>query len=158
MTEERTIVKWWWGDIRHEVLSFAEKHPELRDPKWRIVAIPRGGLVPAALLSHALDVQQIHFAHRIAIPNVYDVDGLDFSSPDPILLVDDIYDSGETLDLLKERLESCASEGTRILGYTIFQRRAWWGFSSIQLAEKDFLGRKIWIHFPWELDNDEGSP
>ncbi len=148
--EERKIVSWWWGDIRNAVLSFAEQHPELRDPKWRIVAIPRGGLIPATLLSHALNDQHIYIAHRIAIPNVFDVPELVLDDPNPILLVDDIYDSGETLDLLKKRLESEASKGTSILGYTILQRRPWWGFSSITIPEKDYFGKKIWVRFPWE--------
>ena len=155
MTEERTIVKWWWGDIRHEVLSFAEKHPELRDTKWRIVAIPRGGLVPAALLSHALGHSRVHSSFPSS--SLY---RLAKSSKEPfsILLVDDIYDTGKTMDSLKKTIESKFPHGTCILGYTIFQRRAWWGFSSIQLAEKDFMGRKIWIHFPWELNDDERMP
>lgn len=56
-----------------------------------IVGIPRGGLCLAVVLSHRLGIQYC------------DIETAAFFSPDEVLIVDDINDTGKTLSGLKEK-------------------------------------------------------
>ena len=72
-----------WEDIQQDVDILCHK---LQSKKFQfITGLPRGGLIPAVLISHKLDITYKSFHLPKSIPlNEY-------------LLIDDIADSGETL-------------------------------------------------------------
>ncbi len=122
--KDKIFVSWKWVDEQIEVLA-----TKIPNDKFKSVAgVPRGGLIPAVMLSHKLGIDYIPFNHLQEYSN-------------EVLIVDDISDSGVTLTEI----------GTK--GYhtaTLCSRY------STQYTP-DYYGEEIdndrWIVFPWE-END----
>ena len=122
---EKVFMSWNWVDTQIEVL--ANKIGD--NSKFTVVTgIPRGGLIPAVMLSHKLGIK--YMPYREAIKTLK-----------PVLIVDDIADTGYTLTELGSR-----------------------GFSTATLCYRystqytpNYYGEEItddkWLVFPWE-DND----
>jgi len=95
----------------------------------RVYGIPRGGLIPAVLLSHKLGVP------------------LTQTVKNNTLIVDDISDSGNTLTDLFKRVNYPISSTHKLYTATIFERKS-------TSFKPDFVGKYIeyqdWIVFPWE--------
>ncbi len=104
-----------WEDITSHVAILADK---IRQSGWRpdvLVAIARGGLVPAMLLSDFLDVKDIltiQLEHWPAPGKVEEEVRLRYGLPDvdlsgkKVLIVDDVADTGDTLKFALEYLKS----------------------------------------------------
>ncbi|HEY0148773.1 MAG TPA: phosphoribosyltransferase family protein [Allosphingosinicella sp.] len=127
------------------------------DP-WRpdfIVGIGRGGLVPAAYLSHRLDLPML---------------SVDVSSGEPgfaaellvklaakmqagrrILIVDDINDSGGTIISLREALSAHAGESGEMLRVAVLLNNVR-SRATIEHCSRtiDRAEDKRWFVFPWE--------
>lgn len=113
-----------------------------------IVGIARGGLVPSVYLSHALNVplEVITWStrdrdlkeHSIRIEKI-------LSDGGTVLFVDDINDSGRTLQELDDHYST--SEGTCLYATLISKNTSMFrhDISSIELKDDD-----RWIVFPWE--------
>jgi xanthine phosphoribosyltransferase len=128
---------------------------------WRpdfLVGIGRGGLVPAAYLSHRLDIAMLSvdvssgeagFADELLVKLAGKM-----RAGQRILIVDDINDSGATIAMLREALaaESAGAERLRIavLLSNVRSRAAadYWS-RTIDRAED-----KRWFVFPWEAQAD----
>lgn len=122
---EKVFMSWNWVDLQIEVL--ADKIGS--NSKFTVVTgIPRGGLIPAVMLSHKLGIKYMPYREAIRALK-------------PVLVVDDIADTGYTLTEL----------GTR-------------GFSTATLCFRystqytpQYYGEEItddrWLVFPWE-END----
>ncbi|MBV8687837.1 MAG: phosphoribosyltransferase [Alphaproteobacteria bacterium] len=137
-----------------DVLAVAER---IEAEGWRpdfLVGIGRGGLVPAAYLSH-----------RIAIPLL----SVDISSGEPgfagdlldklrrkleagqrILIVDDINDSGNTIASLRDALEADGARPDHVRVAVLVNNRR-------SRARAEYFSRGIdrdedkrWFVFPWE--------
>ena len=122
--KDKIFVSWKWVDEQIEVL--ANKIP--RDKFKSVAGVPRGGLIPAVMLSHKLGIDYTPFNHL----QEYN---------DEVLIVDDISDSGETLTQIG------------VKGY----RTATLCFRYSTQYTPDYYGEEIdndrWIVFPWE-END----
>lgn len=125
-----------------------------------IIGLTRGGLIPAVLISHILDVPMIavnyssavgagdNKNHQNALPAIYGgtVSGTgELPAAPNLLIVDDICDSGHTL---KEVYEFYANQGhnvhTAVMYYKeggVFTPTLWWHW-----LPKD----APWIIFSWE--------
>ena len=122
---EKVFMSWNWVDLQIEVLATKIGS----DSKFTVVTgIPRGGLIPAVMLSHKLGIKYMPYREAI-------------KALKPVLIVDDIADTGYTLTEL----------GTR-------------GFSTATLCFRystqytpEYYGEEItddrWLVFPWE-END----
>jgi hypoxanthine phosphoribosyltransferase len=73
-----------WDDIDSAVESLAHQIQKSDTPIEAIIGLPRGGLIPAVLLSHKLNIPYVGGDE-------------DFEEYENVLIVDDICDSGETL-------------------------------------------------------------
>lgn len=115
-----------WSDVEAAVESLAIKIANSGLELAAIGGLPRGGLIPAVLLSH-----------RTNTPFVSQVDGTEVSGN--VLIVDDICDSGETLKQFK-------SQGN-IYTATIHHKQS-------AVVEPDFYHslayENQWIVYPWE--------
>ena len=122
--KDKIFVSWKWVDEQIEVL--ANKIP--KDKFKSVAGVPRGGLIPAVMLSHKLGIGYTPFNHL----QEYN---------DKVLIVDDISDSGETLTQIGGKGYSTATLCFRY---------------STQYTP-DYYGEEIdndrWIVFPWE-END----
>ena len=129
--KQKVFMSWKWVDDQIEELA-----ERLKDKKLRYISgIPRGGLIPAIMLSHKLGVTYIPFdeakkygRHDLRVKN------------EDILLVDDICDSGVTMKDYAPRFIT-ATLCLRYISETI----------------PEYYGEKIeddrWLVFPWERND-----
>ena len=124
---------------------------------WRpdhIVGIGRGGLVPGAYLSHRTGISLLSVDYSSGVPGFAGelVGKLAAATRDGqrILLVDDINDSGTTIETLKRGLTEAEGEGDNVrIAVLIDNARS--------VAQVDYRSRTIdratdkrWFVFPWE--------
>ena len=79
-----------------------------------IIAVPRGGLIPAQIIAYMLDIPQVYTlgisyyekepGERRKTPCIYQKIEAKFKNTDKILIVDDIMDSGDTVDYIRKHL------------------------------------------------------
>jgi hypoxanthine phosphoribosyltransferase len=118
-----------WDDVDVLVKKLANEIKISLVPPSYITGLPRGGLIPAVMLSHELNIPFIPLS---LIKSLSHVD---------ILIVDDIADSGETL-------EAYSRYNTAVLHYKI-QSEHIPTFYSIEIPNNS------WIVYPWEQENSE---
>lgn len=143
---------------------------------WRpdyIVGLTRGGLVPATLLSHYLDVPM----HTLKVSlrddtlgpesnlwmaeDAYGYQSVDDQEPKRILIVDDINDSGATLNWIRQDWQSsCLPDDTErwdnVWGNNV-RVAVMINNDASDFADVDYVGlninkleEPIWCVFPWE--------
>jgi uncharacterized protein len=143
---------------------------------WRpdyIVGLTRGGLVPATMLSHYLDVPMHTLKVSLRDDNAgpesnlwmaedaYGYHTPDDQDPKRILIVDDINDSGATLNWIRDDWQrSCIPDDTarwdQIWGNTtrfaVMVNNEASEFKDVNYAGQSInkLEEPIWCVFPWE--------
>lgn len=163
---ERTVKTW-----VHDIVR-AMNHDGFK-PDY-IVGLTRGGLVPAVMLSHYLDVPM----HSLGVSlrdssgfgpesncwmaeDAYGYKSLDEQDPKNILIVDDINDSGATLNWIREDWQSgCMPDDTdrwnTIWGNTtrfaVMVNNEASDFKDVNYVGQSInkLEEPIWCVFPWE--------
>jgi xanthine phosphoribosyltransferase len=145
-------------------VSWEELHRNARALSWRlaefgpwkgIVAITRGGLVPAAILARELDVRVIdtvcvstydHQAVResrvLKRPESVDAEGEGW------LLVDDLVDTGKTAKTVREMMP-------RAHFATIYAKPAGRPLVDTFITE---VSQDTWIFFPWDIELRYAEP
>jgi len=149
MTGEREVLGWLeFGDasreLAHEVLHSGFE-PEV------VVAIARGGLLLAGSIAYALGVKSCgalnvefytgvgeRLEAPIVLPPMLDEQSL---TGKRVLLVDDVSDSGRTLDMVMQLLKAGGADVRSIVLYT----------KPGTVHEPDYTWRRtpLWITFPW---------
>ena len=140
-----------WEDAEKSIGSLARKISESGFTPDTLVAISRGGLVPARLLSDVLDIPNLYtirisFYSSVGVkkekPEVTQPLSADLSGKN-VLLVDDISDSGKSLSLALEYLKPL--NPARVKTATIH-------FKPDSLLKPDFFHSttESWIIYPWE--------
>jgi xanthine phosphoribosyltransferase len=135
-----------WDELHRDTRSLAHRLIESKQ-QWRgIIAIARGGLVPAAILARELDLRLVDtlcissYAHdrqcKPEILKTVEGDGEGF------LLVDDLVDSGVTARIARELLP----RATLVAVYAKPQ-----GKDAADLWQREF-SQDTWIHFPWDIE------
>ena len=150
------------------VISWAELHRDARflchelhqRGHWKgIIAITRGGLIPAALIARELEIRLIDticvtsyeagsegeaamVQGNVAILKGVPGDGEGF------LLVDDLVDTGRTARVVRELLPKAYFA-------TLYAKPA--GRPVVDLCVKEFKQNK-WIHFPWDIEYKFATP
>lgn len=97
-----------------------------------VYGLPRGGLIPAVILSH-----------KLKIP--YVVLGKDSEHYDTILIVDDICDSGKTLEKYKDFEGNIYTATIHYKNSAVYEPHFWYKLAS----END------WLVYPWETADSE---
>ena len=126
-------------------------HPDV------VVAIARGGYVPARLLCDYLDLtdlSSIRIVHYVAAAckkkKAELVERLNRDLRGKrVLLVDDVSDTGDTLELGRSHMEE---QGTAVLRTAVLHHK------QTSFIVPDFFGRRIikwrWIIYPWAVIED----
>ena len=126
-----------------------------------IVAIARGGLIPAGAIAYAMDVKAIGtmnvefysgigetLTEPVLLPPLMDVSAMDGKR---VLVVDDVADSGKTLkmvmDLIDEHglsLDGSSSVHVEARSAVIYKK-------PVSIIEPDYVWAYTdkWINFPW---------
>jgi xanthine phosphoribosyltransferase len=128
---------------------------------WRpdfLVGIGRGGLVPAAYLSHRFDIAMLSVDVSSGDPGFADEllvkIAAKLRSGQRILIVDDINDSGGTIAMIRAALASDSNGPERLRVAVLLSNLR-------SRAEADYWSRTIdraqdkrWFVFPWEAQAD----
>ena len=150
------------------VVSWAELHRDARflchelharGPWKGIIAITRGGLIPAALVARELDIRLVD---TICVTS-YDAGAAGEAAQlqgeinilkgvagdgDGFLLIDDLVDTGRTAKVVRELLP-------KAFFATLYAKPA--GRPVVDLCVKEFKQNK-WIHFPWDIEYKFATP
>lgn len=103
-----------------------------------IYAIPRGGLIPAVLVSHKLKRMK-SYVHCLEF-------GQDLPTKNPVIL-DDIYDTGRTLNPLIEQMKLVTSNA---IFCTLTHKKR----NNNIFFQGRFIEPEKWLVFPWEERNE----
>ena len=110
--------------------EYVENLEDFEKP-WYVSGIPRGGSILAVL-----------YSHRFNLPYLHNPQNGDHN----LLILDDIADSGKTLDEWRRRMHSPI--------YATLH------YKEVSIVEPDFYGAKLkkdsgWIVYPWERDDSK---
>ena len=143
-----------WDEMRRDVNTLCREIVlDKFDPKV-IVGISRGGLLPGVMISHWL--QKPFKPVKAALRDFPEwEDYLPRKTDERVLIVDDICDSGETFQKIKEHIKGPRLNSPLELPVDVRFAALWWNNECnfephyyAQECAKDSEG--IWIHFPWE--------
>jgi len=142
-----------WRDFDGYVSKIAN---QLQSSQWipdYIVGVKRGGLIPAIKLSHMIDKPLIMMSCQLRDDTDNRVKLLEaeaLSRDRKILIVDDICDSGNTLQKIIEEIQNCGFLNVKIgaLYYNTSQPFKIDYFAKVIDRSYD----KRWIIFPWEYN------
>ena len=154
--EDEIIISWveLHRDARYLSETLHQKGP------WKgIIAITRGGLVPAALVARELDIRLVD---TVCVTS-YDAGTTGSAAQqqgsvkvlkgvpgdgDGYLLIDDLVDTGKTAQAVRELLPKAYFA-------TLYAKPA--GRPIIDVCVKEFKQNK-WIHFPWDIEYRFATP
>ncbi len=160
---EKNVMNVSWNDINKIVESFSEQLSGINKPDC-IVTIQRGGLIPAVMLSHKINVRDIIVIDaRITIddeinsckgvPVLKKNIALNTISNKKIVIIDDILGSGETLNLVLNYIEKF--NPIEVKTFVCFLNEMNFKNSQFKgefLLNNTVIGKMVdrWVMFPWE--------
>jgi xanthine phosphoribosyltransferase len=136
-------------------VSWDEIHRDCRALAWRVaglgpfrgmIAVTRGGLVPAAIVARELDIRLIDtvciasYADRAQEPGTLIVLKRVTSDGAGLLIIDDLVDTGETARIVREMLPKAHFA-------TVYAKPAGRPLVDTFVTE---VSQDTWIVFPWE--------
>lgn len=160
----RTYLK--WEDIVNLCKSIAESIYVENIKIDQVVAVGRGGMIPARILSELLGTRKIGYldvhsyngthAGKVKIENLPEI----YPDAKNILFIDDCFTTGETLSEIKTvmsiypKLDGhycfyAALFINKYIKFKHFKTSTWWG--------AEYNGRNEWLVFPWENDEIEDA-
>lgn len=149
-----------WHQVQKLCLELATKISDAGFVPDVVVAIARGGFVPARLLCDYLGIVElasIRIAHytagahkmeraRLAAPLNLDVRGR------KVLIVDDVSDTGDTLELARAHIGECGAAEVQFAALH---------YKRVSRCVPDFYGQEIirwrWLVYPWAMVEDLGG-
>lgn len=125
MEKNKLYLSWKWVD--EQINKIGDK---LDGKEIEFVAgIPRGGLIPAVMISHAFDVKYISYSSAKALPG-------DLRSK--TIVIDDISDTGETMAEADKLNFITATLSIRV------------GTKTLPHFYGELINDDRWLVFPWE--------
>lgn len=117
---------------------------------YKLAAVSRGGLMPAAMVAHYLDCKDILFIRLSSYDNDRKHSAIADTTTDKIpdkpntYIIDDICDSGETLMYLRKKYPHAQI-------YTLINKNPTIKPDYAALTEQ----QGVWVNFPWEPEDRE---
>jgi xanthine phosphoribosyltransferase len=149
------------NSVKHFPVSWEELHRHAKALAWRmaekgpwkgIVAVTRGGLVPAAIIARELEIRLIdtvciasydHQNQREArVLKGFDGDGEGW------LIIDDLVDTGKTAAVLRQMMPKAHFA-------TIYAKPAGRPLVDTFITE---VSQDTWIYFPWDVELQFSQP
>ena len=146
-----------WGEAHRNARALAwrlaGKGP-LEGGKWKgIVAVTRGGMVPACIVARELDILVIETfcvvtygqagkGYDLGTSNVLKTSDQVDNDGEGWLVVDDLVDSGSTFRVIRKHLPKAHFAA-------IYAKPA--GVDTIDTYISE-LSQDTWVHFPWEVE------
>lgn len=141
-----------WEELHRNAKALAWRL--LNDHQWKgIIAIARGGLVPAAIVARELDIRVIdticvksysddHRRGEIQVLKGVPGDG------EGMLIIDDLVDTGVTAKAVREMLPKAHFA-------TIYAKPAGRPLVDTYITE---VSQDTWIYFPWDVELQFAQP
>lgn len=143
------------------IVSWAELHRDARALAWRllekgpwkgIIAITRGGLVPAAIVARELEIRLIDTVcvssydevnqGELEVLKGFEGDGNGY------LLIDDLVDTGATANIVKDMVPKAHFA-------TVYAKPAGRPLVDTFITE---VSQDTWIRFPWDMEMGYSQP
>jgi len=120
-----------WGQI-DKAIDIMLKQIKAVDKQYEmVVGITRGGLIPAVILSHKLDLPMMAMPKEHVLPP---------ETAKNVLIVDEIYDTGATINLIKQHHPNT--------DFAVL-------YHNLNLPRLNYYGHikrlDHWLVFPWEM-------
>jgi hypothetical protein len=155
MTNDVNKVYLSWRDV-DKLISGMLPRLQARDYDL-VVAITRGGIIPGALISEQLGIQQVVTAsvdfyedeeHDLDWPVFMQFPSDSFLRGKQVLIVDDIWDRGKQVVTVTERIEQAGGTPTSVVLHYKPHR------SRFPDKTPDFYGAQTeeWVIYPWEVE------
>lgn len=152
-----------WRDIRNIIDIFVNDFRNDHDDEYiqntEIVAVAKGGLIPAQLIAYRLGIRKIHtigiqtckvdkIGERYDAPIYYQ----DVTSKlnGNILVIDDICDSGDTIQHIAKRLKELKVIDKIDKNYTSFTLYAKYNSEYGVTYYGETVPNYYWVVFPWD--------
>jgi len=141
-----------WDQIHRDSRALAWRLDKQgpNDGGWRaVVAVTRGGMAPAMIVSRELDIRVVDTISVKSYDNQTQAAAKVLKAPDAelmgdgegILIVDDLVDSGKTLELIREMYPKAHFA-------TVYAKPSGKGQVDTFITE---VSQDTWIFFPWDM-------
>jgi xanthine phosphoribosyltransferase len=135
-----------WEDVARLSDALAAKLAPRREEFRTIIAITRGGMVPAAIVARRLDIKYIDTVGvssyedktQGAVNIIKTVPG----NGEGCLVIDDLVDKGTTAQQVRQMLPKSVIA-------VLYAKPSGKPFADILVEE---VPQHVWVHFPWELE------
>ncbi|MDD4616939.1 MAG: xanthine phosphoribosyltransferase [Alphaproteobacteria bacterium] len=142
-----------WEELHRNAKALAWKLHELGKPWKGIIAVTRGGLVPATIVARELDIRVIETVSVIgyrandAMPAQRDQlsivkEPANVGDGEGWLVVDDLVDTGRTLEALRKMLPKAHFA-------VIYAKPSGKPLVDTFVTE---VSQETWIYFPWDIE------
>lgn len=143
-----------WDTIHSLSQTLGKELLKLHNDWKGIVAITRGGMVPACIVAREMDLSAIETfcistytdrkqdKHHVS-KNLHLPDG-----GRGWIVLDDLADSGNTMNTVRDSLPNAFFA-------TLYAKPAGAPATDMFL---EHCPQEVWLHFPWEVDADSGHP
>ena len=136
-----------WDEFHHDVKAVCQKIRQKGEYN-KIVAISRGGLIPAGIIAYELDIRQTAVVNVVTyigekhkkLDSLVD-DTQAGATDEKTLIIDDLADSGQTMRLLRASFPLA----TRVVIYTKPKGQGVADIFARELPDK-------WVVFPWDVE------
>lgn len=160
---EKNVINVSWNDIDEVVEKFSKNFSVTNKPDY-IVTIQRGGLIPAVILSHKINVRDIividakttiddEINSCKVTPILKENVNLSLLVDKKIVIIDDILGSGETLNLVINSIKKYNPR--KVKTFVCYLNKV--NFNNSQFKQGSLLneiqiGKTVdrWVMFPWE--------
>lgn len=145
-----------WDQFHRDCKALAWRLVEKRDD-WRgIIAITRGGLIPAGIVARELEIKTIETIGVSSYDDqvqrevhiLKDINKDLVGNGEGWLVIDDLVDSGNTAKLLRQMLPNAhiATVYAKPAGEPLVETYVTW------------VSQDTWIYFPWDVDIQPTDP
>lgn len=141
-----------WGQLHHDARMLASELVKL-GPFTKIVAVTRGGLIPAGIIARELDIRLVDTVCIASYQERLQAKGIDILKPiqgddSTWLIIDDLVDTGRTARAVRAMLPK---------GYfaTLYAKPD--GSALVDNYVREFA-QDTWILFPWDSDIQYTAP
>lgn len=140
-----------WTEFHRDTRALAQRLLSSEKSWSGIVAIARGGLIPAAIIARELNIRWVdtlciasYDHNKQSTAQILKSVAGDGSE---LLLIDDLVDTGVTANIARELLP-------RATMAAIYAKPA--GMKNAMYWQREF-SQDTWIHFPWDCDQNDDA-
>jgi xanthine phosphoribosyltransferase len=145
-----------WDQFHRDCKALAWRLVEKRDNWKGIIAITRGGLIPAGIVARELEIKTIETIGVSSYDDkvqrethvLKDINETLVGDGEGWLVIDDLVDTGNTAKLLRQRLPKAhvATVYAKPAGEPLVDTYVTW------------VSQDTWIYFPWDVDIQPTDP